>query len=430
MMHTSQGFHTFNMFQRLNGKDATQLFQDFCKYRDDTKKINMYIPKNEKERMDNAVKMRAAGVPVPRGPQVWRIDYVDDYVGLSWILRFNNNSRDYKEYIVEAIINPKILAGVRDYVAAANEHYVHLAEERFNEEARKISEKLGKFSWYKLKRVDYCINFDLMEMAIGCAPEQMMQLIKHGDIPPYFVEWLKYDFISRRKRSGKYSHYLYSGSTNMNCYYKHAQLKDRYDDCPNINDALYVIRFEIQCKYPKIRSLSCCRYDDTDPSSYDITRKLLSDQTSADMIEKYFRRIVGRGDYYTLKDAKEIVESQDFQPSKEQRLIDTLELINQYRGVAKFRQRLQNRGATADFNRSIKELGELGINPVTIPKSFGVRRIPNLLDTYYKMREAGTISSEPVVDPFDSIDEPFEKIAHNADSDGLYEYEQDTDTAI
>jgi len=77
----------------------------------------------------------------------------------------------------------------------------------------------------------------------------------------------------------------------------------------------------------------------------------------------------------------------------------------------------------ADFNRAIREIGAIGINPVTIPKSFGIRRIPNLLDTYYKMREAGTLSSEPVVDLYDLIDEPFEKTAHNANDDALYVYE-------
>jgi len=51
-------------------------------------------------------------------------------------------------------INPKLLAGIIDYITAANEDYVKLAEERFNIEARKISPILGKFSGYKMKRID------------------------------------------------------------------------------------------------------------------------------------------------------------------------------------------------------------------------------------------------------------------------------------
>jgi hypothetical protein len=35
------------------------------------------------------------------------------------------------------------------------------------------------------------------------------------------------------------------------------------------------------------------------------------------------------------------------------------------------------------FKATLKDLSEIGINPVTIPKEWGVKLIPNLLQTYY-----------------------------------------------
>lgn len=60
-------------------------------------------------------------------------------------------------YIIEAIINPKILAGIIDYLTAATYDDMNVAIVNFNHESNKISSLLGRFNDYKIKRVDYCI---------------------------------------------------------------------------------------------------------------------------------------------------------------------------------------------------------------------------------------------------------------------------------
>ena len=42
----------------------------------------------------------------------------------------------------------------------------------------------------------------------------------------------------------------------INCYRKFAQLLEMYPSFSNINKSLFVIRFEIQCKYPKLYSIA------------------------------------------------------------------------------------------------------------------------------------------------------------------------------
>ena len=73
----------------------------------------------------------------------------------------------------------------------------------------------------------------------------------------------------------------------------------------------------------------------------------------------------------------------NFKLQKEHRLISTLEFVNSMRGIANAKSALKNADNSDEFNRSLRELNELGINPVTIPKDWGIKTIPNLLCTYY-----------------------------------------------
>jgi len=415
MTNTSIGFHTFTIFMRIDGRLATELYNDFEIYRNNSKEVNMYIPKDELDRIRTAEVLQSKGVRTSTKPRKWRIDYVsDDKKGISWILYFHNSSREYKEYIIEARINPKILAGIKDYIRAADSSYMKRVEERFNEEAKLISHILGEFSQYKLNRIDFCINFDLKELSIKCTPEQMMKLIKMGDYSSHFTEWMKHENISHRMKSGKHSHYLKSGSVNINCYYKYKQFQKEDPTNPSLVDSLHVIRFEVQCKYRKVYSMSQIikRGLVNNPIiSLNEMNEIVSDMTSQDMIHRYFNQIIKSGDYYTLKEAIQIIESEHLRPETEQNLIDTLKEINRT-GIAKARIGM-NEGATKHFHYTLCRLADLGINPVTIPKSFGIKHIPNLLDTFYKLRESGVINDYNLVDPYDTLDEPFEEIINN-----------------
>ena len=67
---------------------------------------------------------------------------------------------------------------------------------------------------------------------------------------------------------------------------------------------------------------------------------------------------------------------------KEHRLIDALQFVNQCRSITKAKEAYQGNDLEY-FNRTLKDLSSLGINPVTIPKEWGIGRIWSLLDTYY-----------------------------------------------
>jgi hypothetical protein len=389
-------------------KTAKKLLRDFIRYKEETGDINILVPCNSsttgwryaKERVDDN------GRKQYQNSNEWKFSYVLEHrQGLCWFLKFNNHSRYFSEYIVEARINPKIFAGLKDYIAASDESFINSVVKRFDVEAAKISPILRIINFYKLNRIDFCVNFDLNEMGIKCTPEQMIRLIKHGDCPPHFKIWKYYDTISHRTKTGKYSHYLKSGSVNINCYYKYKQLKEVYENCPDIESALHVIRFEVQCKYRKTYQMQMNERKETN-NPVEIFRRLLSDQVSRNMIEHYFYQIIKPGDYYTLKEAIRVIELHDLRPETEQVLVDTLTEINR-KGIAKLRSELDLYG-TQLLYRSLRKLAELGINPVTIPKSYGVKCLPNLLDAFYRLRDSGALDDKLLPDPYEPLDEPFE----------------------
>ena len=101
-----------------------------------------------------------------------------------------------------------------------------------------------------------------------------------------------------------------------------------------------------------------------------------------EVIDKYFRGIVRSGDYYTLAKAKHIIESSDYSHKRKEKLIKILDATNKCRGI--YKARLSPMGKElSDFNLLLHDLDKLGINPVTIPREWGIEHIPNLLNAYY-----------------------------------------------
>ncbi len=384
MLNSSLGNHTFTPFRALTLKDAQLLKTDLFNYRDITGEIRIRPPDKMDSSENSFINKLNSTLP-----KYYRIEYTDKYKGISWLLRISNNSPKFfnsaadedKPCSIKATINPKVFTGIKDYVSAANVSYLNDVETLFNIEAKKISPILGEFSSYGLNRNDYCINFDLQELNIGCTPEQMIQLMKRSDCPEYFKEWTKYDkYSSHRKKSNKDSLYLKNNSVNINCYLKYKELCEDFSDCPSLENARFVIRFEVQCKYSKIYSMS--KIIKNKSGAANVINEMLSDDVSSDIINKYYNRIFQKGNYYTLEMARNIVESQHFKSKKENRLIDTLSQINECRGISKAKAKLQD-GELEEFRRTLRELAEIGINPVTIPREWGIKHIPNLLNAYY-----------------------------------------------
>ncbi len=370
-MRSSLGFHTITLSMLVYNGETKQLTEDFVKYSQKERCIQMYPNRNGN----------------------WVIKFYPIDKGIKWEICRGVWIERFKMFfdIINVTVNPKILEYTHDYITAATYQDMNAVVTKFNSIMARISPLLKSFDCYELKRIDYCINFNLGELAPGCSPELVMNLIRRSNIPTHYEEWTKYDDISHRSKSRPGSFYLISQSTTINCYSKYMQLQERsrenadkgYLPVPQttLDSAKNIIRFEVQCKYHKTFALSN-KSKSSGNESINKYEDLLSDDACSDIIVYYFKKIIMRGDWYTLQEATRIVERQNYNFQKEKRLISALESVNHCRSLAKAKTAYQGEELSA-FKRTLKDLSSLNINPVTIPREWGIKHIPNLLYAYF-----------------------------------------------
>lgn len=387
MLRSSLGFHTVDLFLRLTRKEAERLISHFCTYRKHTELIRILmidvLPGGQRVWKEYSPRYSGTSLLLPLNLQ---IIYTDKDHGIKWSLRFDRLSESYKEYIVEATINPKILGSIYDYINAATEDDMDAAAINFNRISRSISPVLRTFEHYRIKRIDYCVNLSLNELAPGCTSDQIMKLIRRGDVPPHFKEWAEFDSTSHRMKSKPDSFYLICKSANINCYGKQVELRERNQKNPGsipqatLDSAQDIIRFEVQCQYPKVYALSR-RAEKDGNNSINKYHGLLKYQTCLEVVNYHYRKTIGEGDWFTLSKAEKIIAQQYFNRQKRDRLLGALQEVSQCRSLARAKTLHQGEDLAA-FKHTLKDLSDIGINPVTIPREWGITHIPNLMHTY------------------------------------------------
>ena len=93
---------------------------------------------------------------------------------------------------------------------------------------------------------------------------------------------------------------------------------------------------------------------------------------------------IGSGDWYTLSEAQKIIEKREYNKQRRERLLNVLREVSQCRSLADAKAKHQGSNLRA-FKRTVKDLTDIGINPVTIPREWGFKHNPNLLHTFNDM---------------------------------------------
>lgn len=402
MLRSSLGFHTITLSLPLfDNIEVWQLIADFLTYREKTGDIEMYIY----DEKNNPIIYHLSSYLPPKINIMFkdRYRYGDGNRGIKWCIRKSEWSNDFFDYIIEATINPKILAGINDYLTAATYNDIDLASDNFNNISQKISPLLHSFSDYRISRIDYCVNFSLDEFIPERDPTQIMNFIKRSDIPPHYEEWMEYDKTAHRMKSKPESFYLKSKSVNINCYSKYLQLLNKSEENvenghdpidPKILDASRnIYRFEVQCKYHKIYSMSkeAEKAGDHSRNKY---KSLLDPILCVTIISNYYNKVIGKGDWYTLSTAIQIIKSKGFNSQKEQHLINALNDVSRCRSLAKAKAScpIEKIGT---FTRALNQLETHNINPVTIPREWHIEYIPNLLRSYLDQLYKASVDLNP-----------------------------------
>ena len=132
---------------------------------------------------------------------------------------------------------------------------------------------------------------------------------------------------------------------------------------------------------------------DTELCNFLMTSQLLSDELSKKVISDYSKKVIKSGNYYSLKEAIKLIENnKTLYAATKAKLINVLMLIDskELYTIHKAREHFVSPGESLaekemlryDFNRTLRKLADLGINPVTIPERWRIPFIPGLVSVY------------------------------------------------
>lgn len=391
MENCTNGYHTFSFFQKLTAIEWFELSIAFDEYRRKYNKINK-SPIEDEKKSDK--------------PIGWEYAYKNRQgKGIRWQLFSIPVKNGFTIHGVMVIITPKVLLE-NDYFSAATERDLEKVADIFNREAARISPILLDFGLCSVSRADPCVNINLNELDIDCSPEEILKLIKRGNIPNHYTKRKIYDKKSRRMVPEDDCFYLSSGSANFNCYLKNRQAKIKLKHLVN-NSGFHNgvdLRFEMQLRYPALYSTAkkvkekSKYYKDADDISFDEMREIMikeiknpsipidivfSEILSTNTIKKYFYKVARKGDYFTLEGAKWMIGMHDFRRDKKDRLIKALELTKKHQGIANAKSNLQDR-QLEEYKKSLRDLDDILVNPITIPRRWKPTHIPNPIRTYYE----------------------------------------------
>lgn len=261
---------------------------------------------------------------------------------------------------ITIIMNPLKLLEVSK-LELLKEDQVEELNDRFYSEIIKIHHSLPRLENWIVNRIDYAVNINTPYV------EEYIKLFQRADKPRGFKELYCKKSKTRKQRDGSF--YLFNDSVSINFYNKeHERLSQNF----NKDGAKDLLRLEVQCKKPKTNTIKCKNgFESRHLEHY------LSNEISNQQLEYYYNKTIGTGDYYKLSEAIRIVQESNFTIKTKDKLINVLRLISTHRSI--WRAREESQYNSSCFNRYLKQIRELGVNPVTIPTRWGINKLDSIL---------------------------------------------------
>lgn len=270
------------------------------------------------------------------------------------------NARKYKYNFMQItiIMNPVKLIGINK-LEVIKMDLLEEVKKVFAEKMKKIHTGLPRLEHWTINRIDYAVNINTPYV------KEYIKLFRRGDKPRGFKEY------SRTGSDGdvKGGLYLFNESITVNFYDKE---DERMFNQFNKDGAKDLLRIEVQCKKPKTNTIKTkYEFDSTHLEHY------LSQEVSYEQLEYYYNKTIGSGDYYKLSEAIKMVQESNYTSKTKEKLINVLRAINKCRSIWKARE--ESKYNPSCFNRYLKQIRALGVNPVTIPARWKMNKIDNIM---------------------------------------------------
>ena len=230
-----------------------------------------------------------------------------------------------------------------------------------------INSSLSLLNLFKVRRIDYALDIltDYKDIYMKLLAQGMLPLNMKKKHKVYYGFDDKGDSIIQSKQAK-------TKSVSINFYDKEKEMIDKGEvifpeDYQQIHDTL---RLEIQVQRRRINYL-INKKDST------VEERLLKDVMDIAVEEKelsyYFSKVIGGGLYFTYSNAIKLIQNKKFKADKELRLCKVIKYVAKYHGISKFLDKVKDGtitdcGKLSTVQNYIRELQNMGINPVTISR--------------------------------------------------------------
>ena len=262
----------------------------------------------------------------------------------------------YHRYFVEIELHPIRLLQYNEHIDLSDFGQYGDIEKKFNIYIAQIFGFLNvlpadlEFANWKVKRIDYAFQFQTPYV------NAYIQLLHHGFVPRNYQK-APYDT----------NFYAISKHKRYNFYSKYSHLLAKNEITPDeLQRAKNILRFEVQCEkkaIEKIEKKFCL--DDTS------VKNLWDKNIAQDVIYRAIQSVIGEQDFYTIDVAREKLLQKNMNGSHMQllRLIANSSSMEEAKTIyCKKHGKLEH--PQNKFKELLRDIRELGINPITLPSDF------------------------------------------------------------
>jgi len=262
----------------------------------------------------------------------WRTDF-----GVTYPInrRFSNEgirSVWLKHYGATTYLSARINLNRLALGGAATVHPLPPSADALTEACKNLSDKLAyfvpqrSFAEWMLYRIDYTLDIKPGQV------EQYIKLLQRGDKPTAYKVYRGFQEqidCKIQKRTPKTTHFPDSctydcASLQLSFYNKQRERMNRNEPASVIAECEGILRFEMRCKKRKIRSIA----ELGGWESLVLEECQRGSVATAEQVRKYLLKCCRVGDYYTLAEARKVVEVSSWRKSRKIKAIQALERIN------------------------------------------------------------------------------------------------------
>ncbi len=270
----------------------------------------------------------------------------------------------WKYYSIEIRLRPKLLIDSKGYYQLTSISEFEEISIGFNYILNDIlSLKLPDFFKWKALRIEAAIDLKIDEEII---PKYLF-LFKKGNIPDYFL----INPQTQKYKDSKTNVYLMSVNKTVNWYNRYETLlekeKKAHKKFLDFSETKGILRFETQVR-----------------DGNELVMDVLNQERCKKEVLKFYKQIVGKGNYYKLNTALKIIKEKVNDHQKQIELEIILKLIDKCGSIVEAKEAFLSENNTQDpadtFSKRINQLRKLGINPVVLPSEWKITYLENLYD--------------------------------------------------